>query len=463
MIHKTRWRLTFLYSSIIALTLLIMAGVFYISLVQILQHQERTVLKQLAEQWLSYLREEGFGNNEKKWEPLFSAEHEDEEHIYSAKKPPPMKEFLHNDRFFLIFDQQGTLISHSLTNTEMTEWLKVELSRWPEENVEEVKWLFWQPEGEEKAQVYALMALPLPGEQASDEHDHEHVSELSLQGRLFVGNEVTDYWFFIQRMRTVLLILALGLLVIAAIIGFLFSGRAMIPILYAYRKQQTFLADASHELRTPISIIQSSVEILDEIKPQIPAFHQRVLDDMADEVGRMGRLVQDLLVLARSDAGQLELLKASFDFAETCHSVTERMKNVARKKGVELTCHTPEQPVWIHGDRERLSQLLYILLDNAIKYTPEGGRVDVTLSSHANGRVECAVQDTGIGIPDTDLPHIFERFYRVDKDRSRKLGGTGIGLSIADWIVKAHGGSIKVTSQVGKGTAFHIQLPGNRQ
>jgi signal transduction histidine kinase len=442
-----------------------MAGVFYLSLVQILKRHETTELKELAGQWMSYLSEEGFSESEKKREPFFSKGHEEhgEDNDSDEKRKP--NEFLYSDRFFLLFDQQGTLIAHSLTDAKMAEWLQAELARWPDEDLHEVKRLFRQPENEEE-QVYALMALPLSGEHLSREHEHEHdheyVSQFSLQGRLFVGNEVTDYWFFIQRMRNMLLILALGLLFVAAIIGFLFSERAMIPILNAYRKQQSFLADASHELRTPISILQSSVEILDEIKPQIPDFHQRVLDDMADEVARMGRMVQDLLVLARSDAGQLELLKETFDFAETCRSVTERMNNIARKKGVQLTCHTPEQPVWMHGDRERLSQLLYILLDNAIKYTPEGGRVNVTLS-HANGGLECVVQDTGIGIPDTDLPHIFERFYRVDKDRSRKLGGTGIGLSIADWIVKAHGGRIKVTSQVGKGTAFHIRLPSNRR
>jgi len=462
MIRKTRWRLTLLYSSIIGLTLLIMVGVFYISLLQVVRHHEEVELNRLAEQQLPHVLKKDIRKfliqMNKRHIELKAGHHsfEDEESDVSDDENDFDEDWIDRNTapFFLFLDQEGNLIVQSIQDEQLLDWLLPELRLWPAEDIYKVKWLFRTMENDQPDQAYALVAHPFTVE-LSDKHAPKH----ELDGTLFVGEEVTDYWHLLQRMQTLLLFLAISLLLVAAIIGYGFSGRAMIPIIKAYRQQQTFLADASHELRTPISIIQSSMEILEEIKPNIPSFHQQVLDDMTDEVRRMGRMVEELLFLARSDTGEQKLLKEPFDFAQTCRTATERMKNVARKKGVQLTCHIPEHPVLLNGDRERLCQMLYIFLDNAIKYTPPGGQVTISLTQHPNGWIVCIVQDTGIGIPEADLPHIFERFYRVDKNRSRTMGGTGLGLSIADWIVKAHGGKIIVTSQVGKGTAFHIQLP----
>lgn len=462
MIRKTRWRLTLLYSSIIGLTLLTMVGVFYLSLLQVVRHHEEAELNRLAEQRLSHELKKHIGKM------LLQGKEHNLETKAEHRQPASMNLEVKDDEngfdedwkdrdaepFFMLLDHEGNLMVQSLQDEGLLNWLLPQLRQWPEEDVGKVKWMFRVMANDQPNHAYALVAHPFAVELCG-----KHTAKGEFYGTLFVGEEVTDYWQLLRRMRTLLLFLAVGLLLVAAGIGYAFSARAMIPIIKAYRQQQTFLADASHELRTPISIIQSSVEILEEIKPNIPSFHQQVLDDMTDEVKRMGRLVQDLLFLARSDTGELQLQKEPFDFAQTCRAATERMKNVARKKGVELTCHIPERPVWLIGDRERLCQMLYIFLDNAIKYTSQGGQVRISLTQHPNGWIDCTVQDTGVGIPEADLPHIFERFYRADKHRSRAMGGTGLGLSIADWIVKSHGGKISVTSQVGKGTTFRIHLP----
>ena len=174
-----------------------------------------------------------------------------------------------------------------------------------------------------------------------------------------------------------------------------------------------------------------------------------------EEVDRMTRLVGDLLLLARADAGGLPLARQSVELDNVFFEVYRQVGVLQRS--VEVTVVEVDQ-VCVLGDADRLKQLLINLVDNAIKYTPEGGEVQLSLSK-SNGWACVEIADTGIGIPEEDLPYIFDRFYRVDKARSRPQGGSGLGLSIAKWIAQAHGGDIEVTSQVGKGTTFTVLLP----
>ncbi|HEY8424639.1 MAG TPA: HAMP domain-containing sensor histidine kinase [Limnochordales bacterium] len=225
----------------------------------------------------------------------------------------------------------------------------------------------------------------------------------------------------------------------------------------SFDNQRRFVADASHELRAPLATIQGNLELLERATALPLAEREAIWRDIRDEVRRLGRLVSDLLSLARADSGQpLQRQPVELDRLVT---------DVLRAMRVEMARHrlTVEhlEPVTVLGDPDRLRELLVILLDNAVRYTPEGGSIRVCLARWRgrDGEVELAVQDTGIGIAAEDLPHIFERFYRADKARSRQTGGTGLGLAIAKWIVEAHGGRIQVESRPGQGSRFTVRLP----
>ena len=193
------------------------------------------------------------------------------------------------------------------------------------------------------------------------------------------------------------------------------------------------------------------------IEPQKRDMVERLLTNMRQEVKRMTHLVSDLLTLARSDSNSNQLSIETFDFRPAAERAIESVRPLAVAKQITLHLDSPASLITI-GDPQRLSQLLYILLDNAIKYTPQEG--EVKLSLQIAGQQLCiAVQDTGIGIKPEDYQRIFERFYRSDKSRSRQMGGHGLGLSIAKWIVESHKGTIRVSSEIGRGSTFIVQIP----
>ncbi len=222
----------------------------------------------------------------------------------------------------------------------------------------------------------------------------------------------------------------------------------------ANRTQQRFVADASHELRTPLTVIQGNLELI-RCQPDMPATaRDEALAEVEREANRLSRLVADLLALARADAGlQLQQHPVDLDalVLESFHSA----RRLARGQQLRLD---PFEPLQVCGNADRLRQLLLILLDNALKYTPDTGQVTLGLQRCAD-QAAIIVSDTGIGISDNDLPHVFERFYRADPARSRDPAGTGLGLPIAHWIVAQHGGSITLDSRPGCGTTIAIRLP----
>ncbi|WP_425413917.1 sensor histidine kinase [Paenibacillus terrigena] len=239
----------------------------------------------------------------------------------------------------------------------------------------------------------------------------------------------------------------------------------MVPIVRSLKRQQEFTADASHELRTPLSVLQSSVEILEEQKEKLPDVHQTVLYHMKDEIVRMIRLTEQLLMLARADSGLQQIRQESFDLRLMVNAVTERMKTIAKEHRVEICVEDmlPEGMVLYTGDPDQINQLLYILLDNAIKYSFTGTAVTVRVCKYGEMELDISIEDKGCGIPMESLPHLFERFYRVDKARSRHWGGTGLGLSIAAQITRNHGGRIFVTSEINQGSTFIVRLPERRK
>lgn len=217
-----------------------------------------------------------------------------------------------------------------------------------------------------------------------------------------------------------------------------------------------FTADASHELKTPLTVLKGEIEV--GLKRQRrPEEYRRVLASCLEEVDRMSRIVDDLLTLARADMGALQLQKERVDLGEVAEDVWRSLGRMAEEKGLRFTFQRDgEVAVW--GDKDRLRQLLVNLVDNALKYTPPGGEVRLRVERDDTLAL-LTVQDTGEGIPPEDQERVFERFYRVDKARSRQRGGTGLGLSICKWIAEAHGGKISLESEVGKGSTFVVQLP----
>jgi two-component system, OmpR family, sensor histidine kinase CiaH len=262
-------------------------------------------------------------------------------------------------------------------------------------------------------------------------------------------------------LRTLLLVLVggggLGLLLSLAAAWFL-SGRALIPIQQAFQRQQEFVADASHELRTPLTVLRSATDLINQHRDEPLERNGELFDDVRGEIGRMERLAQDLLTLARSDSGGLELMTAPLDIADIAAEVVRRTTPLAQSKGLQLTLRAGPHAATVEADPDRLQQVFLILIDNAIKHTPPGGSIEVQVRRHGQS-AEVTVADTGTGIAPEHLPRIFDRFYRADKARAREWGGTGLGLAIAKMLVEAHDGQLQLSSTLGVGTQVTVSLP----
>ena len=218
--------------------------------------------------------------------------------------------------------------------------------------------------------------------------------------------------------------------------------------------QQRFVSDASHELRAPLTAIQGNLELLRRHQAMPEAEREEALAEVTREANRLSRLVADLLALARADAG-VPLKHRLLDLDEVMLDAYREARQLSQEQTLTLDLF---ETVQVTGDEDRLKQLVLILLDNALKYTPANGHVTLGLQRLETGS-KITVHDTGVGIPPEDLPHVFERFYRADPARGRDPGGTGLGLPIAHWIVEQHGGKITLESQPGHGTIATVSLP----
>jgi heavy metal sensor kinase len=225
----------------------------------------------------------------------------------------------------------------------------------------------------------------------------------------------------------------------------------------AFQEQKRFVADASHELRTPIAVLRGETEVALE-QERATVEYKESLELIKDEAERLSRIVENLFILARQPFDAPSLVKEAVKLNEVVADCARAAQVLATQKGLRLNVQAPLPQVSVSGDDEMLKRMLLNLLDNAVKYTPAGGEISVVLGSR-NGNALITVSDTGIGIPAADQPRIFDRFYRVDRARSRALGGAGLGLSIARWIVEGHGGSLSVESMPDRGSAFTVELP----
>ncbi len=227
----------------------------------------------------------------------------------------------------------------------------------------------------------------------------------------------------------------------------------------AFQRQRQFTADASHELRTPLAMLRSQIDVALQRRRRV-AEHEQILASLREDTERLSQLVSELLTLARADAGEDVLGREPVDLHDLAEQVVGAMQPLAESRTVrlQLARGTSMAAVVVVGDQTRLTQLLVNLVDNGLKYTPANGTVVVSVLGDGDAGI-LRVTDTGVGIAAEHLPHVFERFYRADPARSRAEGGAGLGLAICQWIAHAHGGTIQVESEAGRGTTVSVVLP----
>jgi signal transduction histidine kinase len=284
----------------------------------------------------------------------------------------------------------------------------------------------------------------------------------------FVGDEVAVVQA-VQSRRVVrevvgsllLILVPVGLagLLLSGVGGLYMSRRAMQPVKDSFHRQRTFIADASHELKTPLALVRINADVMKR-NPTDPE-NREVIEDQLAEIDRMDARLSDLLVLARLDDERLDVEKKPFDLSVVAAETAGRFLKRAAEEGIRLEVEVPDE-LPVRGDPETSAQILAALLDNAMRYTPKGGSVTVC-GRRADGGAEASVKDTGPGIPPEHLPRIFDRFYRVEEARTRASGGTGLGLSIARDLARAQGGELTAENagndKVGAGAIFRFRLP----
>ena len=350
-----------------------------------------------------------------------------------------------NDRlFFYVFDNEGRLLNFARASFRIEPFI---LDTIAQEKVEPGGVTVFSKPGSENTRKARIM---LTAQQVRDD-------EGNATQTVYVGKDVTAMYNGMEKATYALAFLGAIALIIATIVGHILSGKAMIPLRQAYEKQRQFAADASHELRTPLAVVMASAELLQNDPSIKSPFLRQVIDDVRDEVKKMTKLVSDLLVVARSDNKALKLKPQKFNLSALIEQTARLMQPLAEQKKIDLQAENLPK-VEIQADEQKIRQLVLILVDNAVKYTPDGGRVSVRYESTEKGRVRFSVSDTGIGIAKEDQAKVFDRFYRVDKARSREMGGNGLGLAIAQEIVHLHKGRIWIQSELGQGTTFFVEL-----
>jgi signal transduction histidine kinase len=284
-------------------------------------------------------------------------------------------------------------------------------------------------------------------------------SNQSPWGYMQIGRSLQDYDDYLATLRVMLLVgIPVAMLFISGASWGL-AGLAMQPVYQSYRQVQQFTADAAHELRTPLAATRATVESVLDLEMISDAESRSTLQTVARQNLRLSQLVQDLLLLSRLDIQRLALTQQSCDLKTLIYDVIDEYEALAIAADIQLAANIQtQQPLSVLGEEEQLYRLVANLVGNAIHYTPKGGQVWIKLDRDDHHAL-IRVQDTGIGISPQEQARIFERFYRVNRDRSRATGGSGLGLAIAMAITQAHHGTIQVQSQLGHGSTFTVKLP----
>lgn len=371
--------------------------------------------------------------------------HEAEEWLNSKENPVNEKELSTGDMLAYFVDSTGKkVIIDQLTQHEAGKALFHKRSEWPTVNGKTTK-MFRTHTKDGKHYRYLIAVCEVKDKQ-------------ELIGYLYMFENMDVYYLAGTRTLHTLAILFISLFSLACLGSYFLAGRNLAPISIAYDKQKQFTADASHEMRTPLAVMKLAVQgIANDEDSKHSSFTLETLSMLEQEVDRLSRLTENLMTLARSDNHALTPQFTQIDFSELASQVHSQLQIIAAQKNI----HIKEQlatDVIITGEKPSLNRLLIILLDNAIKYSPEGTEISFTLTKQKH-QVQISVADQGVGISAQDKERIFERFYRVDKARSRSMGGLGLGLSLAKAIVELHQGKIVIDDNKPKGTIFTVQLP----
>ena len=278
---------------------------------------------------------------------------------------------------------------------------------------------------------------------------------------LQVFQQVSTERSIIAYVISFLFLIGIGSIALLIPISYFLAGKSLQPIKETFEDQKKFIANASHELRTPLTVIQTNVEVLKLKEDEQIKDNMKWLNNIASEGETMAKLISELLLIAQAENQQLAIDKEVFDLSSMCQQMVDLMTELANEKEIELS-ENISQGIQYRGDEERLKQAVRILVDNAIKYTPMGGKVQLCLVQ-GKRQLLIEVKDTGIGLTEEEKAKVFSRFYRVDDARNRETGGVGLGLNIADYIVKKHNGKIKIDSVPNKGSTFSIILPKTNQ
>lgn len=419
MFDKLKKRLTLIYTGIFSLIMVFVVAVTVaIGCISVLRTEKDMLIADIYDEWREWI-----GSGELPVDPAL------------VKKGEMMS---------LMYDADGNIIIDQMTDSPYAAALTAIRASWPEPENETELLYFRDKNG--------TLHFFLAGGCTFWENGQ-------IQARLYTFLNLEDYYDMAVDGMYFLFLLCAVCIMLAAGGGYYMAAKNIKPLEILFAREHEFAADASHELRTPLTVLSLGVESLqNDDESKLSGFAQEVLRDMQHETKYMSRLIEALLTLARGDEENTPLARAKVDLTEVAVKVCNKMRPLAAKKGLGLEYAAGDAPqVFILGDKNKMEQLLISFIDNAIKYS-ESGTITVTVDADSMHAV-IKVMDEGIGISESDAQKIFERFYRVDKARSRAAGGFGLGLNIARIIVVRHGGTVSVKPRSPHGSIFTVRLP----
>lgn len=419
MFDKLKKRLTLIYTGIFSLIMVFVVAVTVaIGCISVLRTEKDMLIADIYDEWREWI-----GSGELPVDPAL------------VKKGEMMS---------LMYDADGNIIIDQMTDSPYAAAVTAIRASWPEPENETELLYFRDKNG--------TLHFFLAGGCTFWENGQ-------IQARLYTFLNLEDYYGMAVDGMYFLFLLCAVCIMLAAGGGYYMAAKNIKPLEILFAREHEFAADASHELRTPLTVLSLGVESLqNDDESKLSGFAQEVLCDMQHETKYMSRLIETLLTLARGDEENKPLARAKVDLTEVAVKVCNKMRPLAAKKGLGLEYAAGDAPqVFILGDKNKMEQLLIIFIDNAIKYS-ESGTITVTVDADSMHAV-IKVMDEGIGISESDAQKIFERFYRVDKARSRAAGGFGLGLNIARIIVVRHGGTVSVKPRSPHGSIFTVRLP----
>lgn len=419
MFDKLKKRLTLIYTGIFSLIMVFVVAVTVaIGCISVLRTEKDMLIADIYDEWREWI-----GSGELPVDPAL------------VKKGEMMS---------LMYDADGNIIIDQMTDSPYAAALTAIRASWPEPENETELLYFRDKNG--------TLHFFLAGGCTFWENGQ-------IQARLYTFLNLEDYYDMAVDGMYFLFLLCAVCIMLAAGGGYYMAAKNIKPLEILFKREHEFAADASHELRTPLTVLSLGVESLqNDDESKLSGFAQEVLRDMQHETKYMSRLIEALLTLARGDEENTPLARTKVDLTEVAVKVCNKMRPLAAKKGLGLEYAAGDAPqVFILGDKNKMEQLLIIFIDNAIKYS-ESGTITLTVDADSMHAV-IKVMDEGIGISESDAQKIFERFYRVDKARSRAAGGFGLGLNIARIIVVRHGGTVSVKPRSPHGSIFTVRLP----